>query len=369
MKWNWQQHEWPRFWWDDQGFSDLEAQFLRQAGTLVGTSKHLHDDDLSTYIVDAMTSEALMTSEIEGEYLNRDSVRSSILQEMGLKFTRRRVGSGEKGIADLVIDLHRTYNQAITHQKLFTWHAMVVNERTDIANIGQYRRHSEPIQVVSGNVDNPKIHFEGPPSKDVPAHMEAFIEWWEQSHPRGRKPVSTVIRPGIAHLYFVCIHPFEDGNGRIARALAEKALAESLDSPSLISLSQTIHQNRKEYYKQLAQNNQSLDITGWLHYFAQTIIAAQKNALQSIEFIIEKTKFFDRYANQLNERQTKVLLRLFREGPAGFEGGLNAENYIQITGTSRATATRDLQDLVKKSALRKTGTLKSTRYHLVLLNK
>ncbi|MEZ4819494.1 MAG: Fic family protein [Bdellovibrionota bacterium] len=286
-----------------------------------------------------------------------------------MKSPRRRIGLGEKGIADLVTDLYQNHRHPVTHEKLFAWHAMVVNGRNDLSSIGQYRKHVEPIQVVSGNIDNPKIHFEGPPSKDVPVHMEAFIKWWKQTHPQARKPLSTVIRSGIAHLYFVCIHPFEDGNGRIARALAEKALCESLRSPSLISISQTIYQNRKEYYKRLAQNNQSLDITGWLHYFAKTIIDAQKHALQSIEFIIEKTKFFDRYANQLNERQTKVLLRMFREGPSGFEGGLSAENYIQITGTSRATSTRDLQDLVQKNALRKTGSLKSTRYHLVLSNK
>ena len=173
-------------------------------------------------------------------------------------------------------------------------------------------------------------------------------------------------RAGIAHLYFVTIHAFEDGNGRIARAIAEKALAEGLGHPALIPLSQAINRVRKTYYSELEQTNHSLEITPWLVYFAQTTLEAQGQAQRLVEFVIAKTKFFDRHRGQFNERQEKALVHMFQEGPKGFEGGLSAEKYICITGASRASATRDLQALVEKTALARTGQLKGTRYHLNL---
>jgi len=173
-------------------------------------------------------------------------------------------------------------------------------------------------------------------------------------------------RAGIAHLYFVSVHPFEDGNGRIGRAIAEKSLAQNLERPTLIALAHTIEAKRKAYYAALERNNHSLDITDWLVYFAQTVLDAQEYTIHCVEFLIEKSKLYDRLAGDLNERQQKVLARMFKEGLSGFKGGLSAENYIRITKTSASTATRDLQDLVAKGALRRTGELKQTRYHLNL---
>lgn len=178
------------------------------------------------------------------------------------------------------------------------------------------------------------------------------------------KHFPALTRAGIAHLWFVSIHPFEDGNGRVGRAIAEKALSECLGQPVLIALSQTIQNNKKSYYSMLEESNKDNQITEWLKYFSATILEAQDETQTLIDFVIEKASFFDKFRGQLNERQEKVVLRMFREGPKGFKGGLSAENYITISDTSRATATRDLQDLVKKGALRKTGELKSTRYYL-----
>jgi Fic family protein len=160
------------------------------------------------------------------------------------------------------------------------------------------------------------------------------------------------------------VHPFEDGNGRIGRAIAEKALSEGLGHAALIALSLTINRGRKTYYEMLEHSNKANEITAWLVYFAQTVLDAQGHSQQLVEFMIAKTRFYDRLRGQLNERQDKVIARMMREGPSGFKGGLSAENYIRLTGTSRATATRDLQDLVEKNALGRTGALKSTRYHL-----
>jgi Fic family protein len=171
-------------------------------------------------------------------------------------------------------------------------------------------------------------------------------------------------RAGIAHLYFVSIHPFEDGNGRIARALADKALSQAIGQPSLIALSQIIQRKRSAYYDALEAANKCNEITGWLRYFAATVIDAQAHSLAMIDFLLAKTKLYDRFRERMNERQTRAIARMFREGLDGFKGGLSAANYITMTDTSRATATRDLQELVALGALTQTGALKSTRYHL-----
>jgi Fic family protein len=165
-------------------------------------------------------------------------------------------------------------------------------------------------------------------------------------------------------LYFVCVHPFEDGNGRIGRALAEKSLAQNLGHPSLIALAYTIERRRKDYYAALEHNNKNMEVTNWLQYFAETVIEAQSTTIRRVDFYIAKAKFYDRLRGQLGERQTKVIARMFREGINGFKGGLSAENYIAIAGTSRATATRDLHDLVEKRVFTKNGELRYTRYFL-----
>ncbi len=165
------------------------------------------------------------------------------------------------------------------------------------------------------------------------------------------------------------IHPYEDGNGRIGRAISEKAIAENLGQPALISLSQNISARRKLYYEMLERSNKNLEVTEWILYFAETLLEAQNLAQRSLDFLIEKTKFYDRLRNSLNPRQEKAIIRMMAEGVGGFEGGLSAANYMKITRASRATATRDLSDLVKKRALRRSGELKSARYHLPFLGK
>jgi Fic family protein len=199
------------------------------------------------------------------------------------------------------------------------------------------------------------------------SEMARFIKWFNQTAPGSKSPLPALTRASIAHWYFVTIHPFADGNGRIARALAEKAISQNLGQPTLIALSSIINSKRKTYYEVLESGNGQNEITDWIVYFAQTILDAQSLAQRTVDFIIAKARFFDRLRGLFNSRQEKALLRMFREGPAGFKGGLSAENYVRITGTSRATATRDLNDLVRKQALVLTGAHKSTRYHLNLV--
>ena len=200
----------------------------------------------------------------------------------------------------------------------------------------------------------------------VPDEMKSFIAWFNDTAPGGKMSLPALTRAALVHLYFVCIHPFEDGNGRIGRALAEKSLAQNLGQPSLIALAYTIERKRKDYYAALERNNKDLEITEWMKYFCGTILEAQNNTLKRVDFYVSKARFYEKHRNALNERQSKVVARIFREGIEGFQGGLSAENYLSISKTSRATATRDLQDLVEKGALTRTGELRHTRYFLNL---
>ena len=366
MKWNWQHKDWPDFRWDQSELAQLESRHLHQSGMMIGCIRHFKADDRNRLVVELITDEAVKTSEIEGEFLDRDSVQSSILRNFGLLADPRRVRPAERGIADMLTDLHTRFDQPLSHQMLFDWHSMLMSGRRDLQTVGQYRTHEEPMQVVSGRVDQPKIHFEAPPSRNIRREMDAFMAWWQRTAPDGSATLPSLTRAGIAHLYFVCIHPFEDGNGRIGRALSEKSLAEHQGEPTLIALSQTIEEGRKTYYEKLEKHNKGIEITDWLVYFGQTILQAQKRSLDLVDFLIGKTRLFDRLRGQINLRQQKVLERMFREGLSGFKGGLSAENYIRITGTSRATATRDLAKLVELGALVRTGELKSTRYWLTV---
>ena len=363
-KWNWQQDDWPRFRFDKSTLEEREAKFLLHGGLLLGALLHIGDNDKSALTVDLISNEALKTSEIEGEYLNRESVQSSIRRNLGLDTDARRIPPAERGIADMTMDLYRSFAESLTHETMFRWHGMLTAGRRDLKNIGAYRMHDEPMQIISGPIGNPKIHFEAPPSAAVEREMEGFVHWFNNTAPHGNTALPALTRTGIAHLYFATIHPFEDGNGRIARALAEKALSQALGQPTLIALSQTLQKNKNSYYEALHQSSRDNEITAWLGYFADTVLQAQNTTQCMIDFLIQKTKLYDRVKSQLNERQEKALARIFHEGVEGFKGGLSAENYISITGAARATATRDLQDLVDKGVLIRTGALKSTRYHL-----
>jgi Fic family protein len=366
MAWNWQHRDWPRFIWDGAALARFETRFLRGAGEQSGSIRHVRDEDRSTILIDLLTGEALKTSEIEGELLNRESVQSSLRRQFGLQTDHRRIPPAEAGIAEMMVDLYRGFTEPLSHEVLHRWHRMIVNGRRDLERIGAYRTDDTPMQIVSGYLHRPKVHFEAPPSSAVTDEMDAFVAWFADSAPGGAQPLPALTRAGLAHLYFVSIHPYEDGNGRIARALSEKALAQAAGQPSLLALSHVIQRRRAAYYAALEANNKAMEVSAWLRDFAETVLEAQAYTQRLIDFLIAKAKLYDRVRGLLNERQELAVARMFRAGPEGFEGGLSAANYISITATSRATATRDLADLVEKGVLRAKGTLKSTRYELVL---
>lgn len=365
MKWNWQQPDWPRFTWTESRLEKAEERFLLIGGQFIGTVRHLAEEDRDLLTVEAMSDEAVTTSRIEGEILDRDSVQSSIRRQLGLAGDRRSVKPAEQGIGEMMVHLFRHFADPLDNAMLFDWHRMVTHGRTDLRDVGSYRTHAEPMQVVSGRIYEPSVHFEAPPSDRVPAEMTKYIEWFNRTT-QDNETLPTLTRAGIAHLYFECIHPFEDGNGRIGRAIAEKALAQGLGQPTLTALAATILLRRKDYYDALEAANKHNEITGWLAWFAGVCLEAQQRTIAHVEFLIDKTKLLDRLRDQLNERQKAALLRMLREGPSGFKGGLSAGNYASIAKTSAATATRDLAELVEMGALSRTGELRHTRYHLAI---
>jgi Fic family protein len=364
MAWNWEHLSWPEFTYDSNSLEPLERQFLLRSGEFIGAFKHVGPKDQDMLKIELISDEALKTSEIEGEVLNRDSVQSSLRQQFGLATDGRRIPPAERGIAEMMVDLYKSCSDPLTHETMFAWHKMVMSGGGRINVVGGYRTHSDPMQVVAGGTDDPKVQFEAPPSSKMKEEMDAFRLWFNETAPTGKHPLPALTRAGIAHLYFVSIHPFEDGNGRIGRALAEKSLAQNLGHPTLIALAYTIERSRKAYYAALERNNKDIEITDWLTYFAEVILEAQRDPIKRLDFYLAKAKLYEKLRGQLSERQEKAIARMFREGVDGFKGGLSAENYISITKTSRATATRDLNDLVEKGALTKTGELRHTRYHL-----
>lgn len=363
MSWNWQLKNWPDFVFTSEVLLPYEKAFLQKAGMLYGSIKHINNEDHDELKVMLLSDEAFQTSKIEGEFLDRDSLQSSIRKHFGLQGDKSKVSPAEHGVSEMMVDLYKNYSTPLTHEQLFLWHEMLMSGRRDLQNIGGYRTHSDPMQIVSGSMGRPIVHFEAPPSSRVKKEMDNYISWFNE---KGSKDSGPLVKSGIAHLYFESIHPFEDGNGRIGRALSEKVLSQYLEQPTLIALSHIIENNKKLYYKSLQLNSKEIDITGWLEYFSESILLAQDYTQRMIDFLIDKTKYFQEFDGKFNERQKKVVHRIFREGIEGFKGGLSADNYIKITGTTASTATRDLKKMVDLGALRKTGERKSTRYHLNL---
>ncbi len=370
MKWNWEQKNWPDFTFDVSQLQDYEHDFLHKSGIIEGSFLHIDQREKEDLIISLLSEEALKTAKIEGEILDRASMQSSLRRQFGLATDCAKIPDAEQGIAEMMVSLHRSYDQPLTHQALFVWHEMLMNGRRDLRVIGGYRGHTDPMQIISGSASNPKVHFEAPPSARVKAEMDHFLAWFNGTPLKGEQPMLPLTRAGIAHLYFESIHPFEDGNGRIGRAISEKALSQALGKPTLLALASSIEQNRKAYYAALQGGSQrSLEITEWLVYFGKTVLAAQDYTLKLVVFLVEKRKFFAQYGSKLNDRQAKALRRMFDAGPAGFEGGLSAENYISLTRASRATTTRDLQQLVEMGALRRVGERRYTRYYLAVKRK
>lgn len=318
-------------------------------------------------VIEIMVSEAVKTSEIEGEYISRRDVKSSICNNLGLSTPKEQVNDKRaEGAATLMLLVRDHYNEPLSEKMLFKWHeALMIGDRR--LKKGAWRTHKEPMQVVSGPIGKQKVHFEAPPSDQVPKEMKAFIKWFNDTAPGGKNEIGRPsVRSALAHVYFESIHPFEDGNGRIGRAISEKALSQGAGRRILLSLSAAIEEKRNDYYDALNAAQYRLDATDWVEYFVQTCLDAQIQAEETINFTLKKAKLFDRFEKDMNERQLKVIRRMLEDGPDSFEGGMSAKKYRAITKASRATATRDLQELAHMKVLVQEGAGRSVRYKVNL---
>ena len=297
MRYNWQQADWPHFKYNLESIHGILLSIAEKMGNIAGKLSQVPKEIQQEVMVTLMVEEAIKTSEIEGEYISRPGVRSSIKNKLQLNPDSRIKVRDKRaqGVAELMCDVRETFQQPLTEEKLFDWHIMILSSSLNPnLEIARWRTHGESMQIVSGHYGKRVVHFEAPPSKDIPKEMKRFIRWFNDTAPQKPKSISFApVRCAIAHLYFESIHPFEDGNGRIGRAIAEKALAQGFGYPLTLSLSQAIEADKKAYYAALKTASRSNEITAWIQYFVEIILKAQLYTEAQIHFILKKTKFFD----------------------------------------------------------------------------
>lgn len=367
MKYIWQHKNFPDFKFDGKGIIEQVQVFTLLAGELNGLIRGFRPAEREDILLQILLAEAIKTSEIEGEYFSRIDVMSSLRQQLGLhNHLPKSKNTNANAIAKMMLQVRADYPQKLSEQLLKNWHSILMAEAKNI-NAGKWRKGKEAMQIISGKIGAVKVHYEAPPSGEVPATMRRFIRWYHQfTIPTLGKVGEGMLKAALAHLYFETIHPFEDGNGRIGRALSEKILAEHLEIPLFISLSPVIEKNKQQYYNELQKAQRNPDVTRWIAYFIDVMIQAEQNVKAVANFSIQKTRFFDRYKTELNARQEKAIQKMMEHGQDGFEGGMSAKKYSSINNTSKATATRDLQHLATLGALVQQGEGRSVSYVLNL---
>jgi len=371
MVWIWQQPDWPDFRYDERALSDRELEFRLCSERLAGRFEVLPGTFQEDAMIDLMLSEAIQTSAIEGENLDRESVRSSLLSLIASETLPNTSDRKAAGAAALLVDVRQSWRTSLTNDLLGKWQSMAVPEQryTPILR-GVYRNDPSPMKIVSGPYGREKIHHEAPPARQVPEEMAEFIDWYNHTVPSNTdKALPGIVRAGIAHLWFEVIHPFDDGNGRVGRAIADHALSQSLGYPTTACLATAIEGDKNTYYLQLEKASRgNLDVDAWLDYFADTVIKAQEIAREEVDFVLLKTRFFEAYGEQLNDRQAKMVRRVFAEGRKGFEGGISTKKYEAITKCPNRTASRDLSDLAAKGVIVPLpGSGRTTRYELAVV--
>ena len=362
--WIWQQADWPHFRWRDSEILPRLRQVQRKLGILLGSHSRLGNPDQT---LDTLLANIIASSAIEGERLNAQSVRSSLARRLGGSETPPYpVSDRSEGLAAMMLDAIDNHGQPLTIERLYQWHRWLfpANEwSVQPVNVGQLRG-DEPMQVVSGRVDRPTVHFEAPPRAALDDQLAAFIFWFNQT--RHDPTIDPLLRAAICHFWFVTLHPVDDGNGRLTRALTDLALSQA-DSHSmrLYAMPVAILELRGDYYRALESAQKgSLDITSWICWFLDTLDYSIELALQSIARSLATASFWQRHCHDgLSPEQTKVINRLLDGGQQGFENGINASQYQKVAGVSKATATRHLAGLVERGCIEKLpGGGRNTRY-------
>jgi Fic family protein len=362
----WEIPDWPAFTWDERSLTRPLAHVSREQGRLLGKMEALGFDLRREAHLRTLTEDVVKSSAIEGEKLEPAQVRSSIARRLGMDVdglvpTERTV----EGVVEMMLDATGNYAEALTEERLFAWHASLFpTGRSGMRKIraGNWRDDgSGPMQVVSGPVGREKVHYEAPPADRVPDEMARFLRWFEQPG-----DIDPLLIAGLAHLWFVTVHPFDDGNGRIARAIADMALTRSEQTGQrFYSMSAQIRREHKGYYTTLEWTQKGeLDVTRWQDWFLSCLLGAIEGARETLAAVLGKARFGERFAKApLNERQIKILNRLLD----GFEGQLTTSKWAKIATCSQDTAYRDILDLINRGALQKDpGGGRSTSYSLVI---
>lgn len=361
----WEHAEWPYFKFDPTLYRDRCVRYAEKVNFLAGAVHGLSDLPKLELLSYQMALEGSASSRIEGVRVKVEDIKHSITNNLRPDLGYRNVGDQiATNLAAIVTDNYRHFNEALSEEKLFEWHRQLIAHRTDLGQIGSYRNSADEMRIVSGPYGREIVHYVAPPSARLRTEMSVYTDWFNRSRIQYNGSATAPLRAGIAHLYFEQIHPFEDGNGRIGRVIAEKVLAQNLGYPLPFSISYIIAENTKAYYRAFQAVNRQLIIDEWLDYFFDVCLEAVDYGLKVYKFTLHKVRYYKTYGDHLTPPQAKAIHRMWVEGPKGFRGGMTTTKYRRITGVSPATATRDLARLTKLGALERRGGGRSTHYVL-----
>ena len=372
QRWIWQLPEWPSLAFDAQQIQTRLSEARKTQGLLLGKAEMIGLEGLQPHIRDSLTQEALTTSAIEGEKLDPESVRSSVARRLGLDTSGAPIAEGKRnieGLIDVLQDATLNTESALTLERLCNWHgALFPTGFSGMQRIDVGALRSVPMEIVSGAIGRTKVHYAAPPAEGLAAQVDAFLTWFNQTHPStGSRPIDGLVRAAVAHLWFETLHPFDDGNGRIGRAIMQLALGQDMSQPGrIVSLSRQLESCKDRYYSALeqAQRSKRMDVSAWVEWMLAQFSLANEFASRTIDSAIQRIQFQAGMSSvRLNERQQKTMKKLLDAGPKGFEGGMTTRKHERISQTSTPTAARDLIELERFGLLKRYGAGRSTRYY------
>ena len=369
--WIWNSPSWPNLSYDAQTLEEPLRRARMECGLLFGRAEAISVDERLRVERDVWSGEAVATAAIEGEVLGLASVRSSVARRLGIDVSlTASVPRQVEGLLDVMESAAADWDSELSAQRLCRWQAALFpagGSALRSIETGQFRSHADPMQIVSGPIGRESVHYVAPPSAAVPAEMDRFLEWFNRTRDGS---IDGVLRAGLAHVWFESIHPFEDGNGRVGRAVVDMALAQDTRRATrLHGVSSELQRRQHNYYDALnAAQRGSGEVTDWLSWFTEVFTEACRARAALIDESLVRARFWQEQKHvALNERQRKVLNRMLEAGPGGFEGGLTQRKYVGMTGAASATAWRDIDDLLGKGLLVKgAGAGRSTYYDLAI---
>jgi Fic family protein len=371
-RWIWQLPQWPSLAFDAGRIQTRLAAARKSQGMLLAKAEMIGLDGLQPHIRDSLTQEALTTSAIEGEKLDPESVRSSVARRLGLDTSGAPVAEGKRnieGLIDVLQDATLNTQSPLTLDRLCNWHgALFPTGFSGMQRIDVGALRSVPMEIVSGAIGHTKAHYAAPPAEGLADQLDAFLTWFNQTTPNaGSRPMDGLVRAAVSHLWFETLHPFDDGNGRIGRAILQLALCQDMGQPGrIVTLSRQIESCKDRYYRELerAQRAKSMDVTAWVEWMLEQFALASEFAIRTIDSAIQRIRFQAVMSSiPLNERQQKTMKKLLDAGPQGFEGGMTTRKHERIAQTSTPTAARDLIELERLGLLTRYGAGRSTRYY------